>query len=103
MGFLKVVWLEDSSKVTTLLGMEVEMNDVTCEVIEDIKLAMQWDPKLELVSHTCHSRSFHGFCEDVEVIIKRWKTRHPIFVIEHRDYDLVLGQLFLSSVKFSPK
>ncbi len=26
---------------------------------------------------------------------------HPIFVIENGDHDLVLGQLFLNSVKFN--
>lgn len=29
------------------------------------------------------------------------KTRHPIFVVEHGDHDLVLGQPFLNAVKFS--
>ena len=57
--------------------------------------------KLELVSHTSHSRSFLGFSEDVEVAIKKLKTRHPIFVLEAGDHDLVLGQSFLNFVKFS--
>lgn len=27
--------------------------------------------------------------------------RYPIFVIKHRDYDLILGQVFLNLIKFS--
>ncbi len=62
---------------------------------------MRRRPKLELVSHTSHSRFFIGLCKDVEVAVEGLKTRHPIFVIEAGDHDLVLGQLFLNSVKFS--
>ena len=47
----------------------VEINVMTREVIEDAGLAIQREPKLELVFHTGHSHSFLGFCEDVEVTI----------------------------------
>lgn len=97
------VRLEDGTKVTALLDTSAEINVMTCEAMEDAGLAMQRGPKLELVSHISHSRLFLGLCENVEVVIGRLKTRHPIFVVEHRDYDLVLGQLFLNSVKFSQK
>ena len=68
--------------------------------MEDAGLAMQRGPKLELISHTDHSCTFLGFCEGVEVAMGRLKTRYPIFFIKQRDHDLVLGQLFLNSVKF---
>lgn len=48
-----------------------------------------------------HSCPFLDLCEDVEVAIGGLKTRHPIFVIEAGDYDFVLSQPFLKSVKFS--
>ena len=54
-----------------------------------------------MVSHTGYSRPYLGLCEDVEVAIKELKTRYPIFVVETGDYNLVLGQAFLISVKFS--
>ena len=95
------VRLEDGSKVTALLDTGAEINVMTREVMEDAGLAMRRGPKLELVSHTGHSRPFLGLCEDVEVAIGGLKTRHPIFVVEHGDHDLVLGQPFLNSVKFS--
>ncbi len=95
------VRLEDGSKVTDLLDTGAEINVMTREVMEDAGLAMRRGPKLELVSHTGHNRSFLGLCEDVEVVIGGLKTRHPIFVVDHGDHDLVLGQPFLNSVKFS--
>lgn len=68
--------------------------------MEDAGLAMRHSPKLELVSHTGHSRPFFGLCKDVEIAIGGLKTRHPIFVVEHGDHDLLLGLNFINSVKF---
>lgn len=95
------VRLEDGSKLTALLDTCAKINVMTKEVMEDAGLAMRRGPKLELVSHTGHSRPFLGLCEDVEVAIGGLKTRHHIFVVETGDHDLVLGQPFLNSVKFS--
>ncbi|MCJ1347605.1 hypothetical protein MMC31_005833, partial [Peltigera leucophlebia] len=101
MGSPKIkVRLEDGPKVRALLDTGAEINVMTSEVMEDAGLAMRKGPKLELVSHTGHSRPFLGLCEDVEVAIGGLKTRHPIFVVEHGDHDLVLGQPFLNTVKF---
>ena len=95
------VRLEDGSKITALLDTGAEINVMTREIMEDAGLAMRQGPRLELVSHTGHSRPFLGLCEDVEVTIGGLKTRHPIFVVEAGDHDLVLGQPFLNTVKFS--
>lgn len=104
MGSLKAkVRLKDSSSVTVLLDIGAEINVITKKVIEDASLAMQHGPKLELLSHTSHSYTFHGLCKDVKVTIERLKTRYPIFVAKYGDYDLVLGQPFLNLVKFSKK
>ncbi len=70
------------------------------KLMGNANLAIRRRPKLELVSHTGHSRLFLGLCEDVEVAIGGLKTRYLIFVIEAGDHDLILGQPFLNSVKF---
>lgn len=54
-----------------------------------------------MVSHIGHSQFFLRYYEDVEVVIKRLKTRHLIFVVEARDYDFVVSQPLLNFVKFS--
>ncbi len=74
---------------------------MTQKVMEDAGLAIRRGPKLELISYIRHNRPFLDLCEDVEVAIGGLKTRHPIFVVENEDYDLLLGQPFLNSVKFS--
>ena len=68
--------------------------------MEYANLAIKRRPKLELISHTSHSRPFFDLCEDIQVAIGGLKTRHPIFVVEIGDHDLVIGQHFLNSVKF---
>ena len=101
MGSPKIkVRLEDGFKVTALLDTGAEIYVMTREVMGDAGLAMRKGPKIELVSHTGHSQLFLGFCKDVEVAIGGLKTRHPIFVVEYGDYDLVLGQPFLNTLKF---
>ncbi len=69
--------------------------------MEEAGLAIRSGPRLELISHTGHFRSFLGLFEDVEVAIGGLKTRHPIFVVEKTEHDLVLGQPFLNNVKFT--
>lgn len=86
------VGFEDGSRVMTLLDTRVEMNIMTRELMEDATLAMRQGSKLDLISNTGQSCFFLGLCEDVEVVIGGLKTRYPIFVIETRDHDLVLGQ-----------
>ena len=95
------VCLEDGSKVTALLDTGAEINVMTKKLMEDSNLAMRRGSKLELVSHTGHSRPFISLCKDVRVAVGRLKTRHPIFIVEAGDHNLVLGQLFLNSIKFS--
>ena len=63
------VRLENGSKVIAFLNTGAEINVITRKVMEDIGLAMRCSLKLELVSHTGHSRLFFGLCKDVEVVI----------------------------------
>ena len=95
--------LKDRPKVTTVLDIRAEINVRTRDVMEDAGLAMRKGLKLELVSYTKHSHPFLGLYEDVEVVIGELKTRHSIFVVEHKDHDLILGQSFLNTVKFWQK
>ena len=69
--------------------------------MENVNFLIRQGLKLMLVLYTCHSRPFLGLCEDLNIGIGELKTRHPIFVMEAEDHDLVLSQLFLKFVKFS--
>ena len=93
--------MENGFKVTALLDTGSKINVIIRELTKEANLAMRKVLKLELVSHTGHSWLFPGLCEDIGVVIGGLKTRHPIFVIETGDYELILGQPFLNPVKFS--
>ena len=97
------VCLEDGSQVTVLLDTRTEINIMTKKLIEEANLTMRKRPKLELVSYTGHSWLFLRLCKNIEITLGELKTKHPIFVIEAGDHNLILGQLFLNSVKFSQK
>lgn len=85
------VRIENGSKISFLLHTSVEIIVITQKYIEDMGLAMRRARKLDLMSHTDHSRSFFGLCSEIEVGIRGLRTRHPIFVVNHGDYNLVLG------------
>ncbi len=71
--------------------------------MENADLAVRRGLKLKLVSHIGHSHFFLDLYEDVEVAMGELKTKHPIFVVEAGDHDLVLGQSFWNFVKLSQK
>lgn len=79
------VRLEGGLKVLALPDPGAEINVIMREVMEDVGLAIRHGSRLELVSHTGHSRPFFGLYEDIEVVVGGLKTRHPIFVVEHGD------------------
>lgn len=84
-----------------LLDTGAEINVMTRKIIEDLKLAIRQRSKLKLVLYTGYCRPFLDFCENIEIVIGGLKTRHFIFIVEHRDYNLVFVQLFFNMVKFS--
>lgn len=99
---LKVkIRLKNSVKITTLLDTDIKINFITGKVIENAGLAILHSLKLELMSYTSYSYSFFGLYENIEIVIKELKIRHPIFVFKQEDHNQVLDQLFLNSVKFS--
>lgn len=99
-GFPKAkIRLENSFKIIAFLDTSAEINIITRKIIEGAGLAIQYGLKLELVSHINYNYFFPSSYKDVEVVIRGFKTKHLIFIIKYRDHDLVLGQLFLNSVK----
>lgn len=97
------VWRENDSKILAYLNTDMKINVMTRKIMKDAVLALRYSPKIELISHTDHNDFFLGFYEDIEVFIGGLKMRHSIFIVEHKDYDLVLDQPFLNFVKFSQK
>lgn len=91
MRFLKVkVILKDGSKITALFNTSAEINVMIKKVMKNAGLAMRQRQKQELVLYKDHNKFFLELCKNVEVAINGLKIRHLIFVIETRDYNLVL-------------
>lgn len=84
-----------------LLDTNAKINIITRKVIKDARLVIKQGSKLELVLYMGYSRLFLNLCKDIEVVISGLKTKYSIFIIELRDYDLVLEQLFLNIIKFN--
>lgn len=68
--------------------------------MKDTGLGMRKFPKVKLTFQTDYNRPFLVLYEDVKIAIGELKTRHPIFVMEYRNHDLVFGQHFLNNKKF---
>ena len=91
MGSVKAkVCLKDISKVMVHFDTGIEINIMTKELIKDANLAMRRGPKLESVLYTGYSRPFFNLYKDMEIPIGGLKTRHPIFMIEVGDYNLII-------------
>lgn len=102
MNFPKAkVCFENGSKVLVLLDTGAETNIIIKKSMQNTRLAMTQDACLELVSYTGHSQLLLDLCKDVKVVVNGLKIRHSIFVIEHKNHNLILRQSFLNSVKFS--
>lgn len=91
MGFLKAkVRLKDDFKIMALFDTGAEINVMIKEVIKNARLVLKQGLKLELVLHIGHSRPFLGLYKYIEIAKRGLKIKHPIFIIEARDHNLVL-------------
>lgn len=100
-SFKAKVYLKNSSKITVFLVTNVEINVISKKLIKEANLAIRQGSKIEFVFYTSDSRLFSSLCKDIEIAIKRLKTRHLIFLIKAGNHDFVLSQPFLNSIKFS--
>lgn len=93
--------LKDDFKVIIVLDIGVEINVMIEKAIEDTNLAMRQKLKLDLISYTSQSWSFLRLYKDMEIAIRKLKTRHQTFIVKAKYYNHVLDQPFLNFIKFS--
>lgn len=89
--------------MTYFLGTGLEKIVTIKDLIEDANLIIERDPKLDLVPHIGDRYPVIGVCQEFETGMMELKARHPIFGVKADDYDLILSQSFLNSIKFSQK
>lgn len=78
-----------------------KINVIIQKVIEDIGLIMQCSLKLKLIFYINHNFSLLDFYKNVKITMKKLKIKYSIFIIKHKNYNLVLGKLFSNLIKFS--
>jgi hypothetical protein len=82
--------IEKAMKMSKLMNSSVEINVMTKRLMNKIDIIMRSDFRLRLIFHIEHDINFDDVCDDVELNIKKMKTRHHVFVVAHVDHQLVL-------------
>lgn len=77
-------------KVLVLLDTEAKINIMIKKVMQNTRLTMKQGFHLKLVSYTGYSQPFLCLYKDVEIVVGNLKIKYLIFIIEYRDYNLVL-------------
>lgn len=75
----------------TLFDTRAKIYTMTRKVIKDVRLAIRQSFRFMLVSHINHNWPFLDLYKDMKVVVSGLKIRHPIFIVEYGDHDLVLG------------
>jgi hypothetical protein len=87
--------IEKTMRMSKLMNFDVEINVMTRRLMNKTDIIMRFDSRLRLIFHIEHDMNFDDVCDDVELNIKKMKTRHHVFVVAHVDHQLILKQSFL--------
>ncbi len=82
--------IEKTMRVLKLMNSDVEINVMTRRLMNKIDITMRSDLRLRLIFHIEHDMNFDDVCDDVELNIKKMKTRHHVFVVVHVNHQFVL-------------
>jgi hypothetical protein len=88
------VIIEKTMRMSKLMNFDVEINVMTRRLMNKVDIIMRSDFRLRLIFHIEHDKNFDDVCNDVELNIKKMKTRHHVFVVVHVDHQFVLKQSF---------
>lgn len=55
--------------------------------MKNTNLTIWHDPKLKLIFYIDHNCFFFSFYKDFKVVIRGFNIKHPIFIVETRDYN----------------
>ncbi len=86
---------ENVVKIIELINSKAKINVMIKKLMNKTKIIMRFEFQFRLIFHIEHDMNFDKICDDVELNIKKLKTRHHIFVIVHANHQLVLDQFFL--------
>ncbi len=75
--------IEKTIKMSKLINLNVKINIKMRRLINKINIIMRFDFRLRLIFYIEHDINFDYVCDDVELNIKKIKTRHYVFVVVH--------------------
>jgi hypothetical protein len=87
--------IEKTTKMSKFMNFDVEINVMTRQLMNKVNIIMRFDFRLRLIFHIEHDMNFDDVCDDVELNIKKIKTRYHVFVVTHVNHQFVLKQSFL--------
>jgi hypothetical protein len=77
------------------MNSKTKINVMIKILMNKTKIIMRFESRFRLIFHIDHNMNFDEICDDVELNIKKLKTRHHIFVIIPANHQLVFDQSFL--------
>lgn len=83
------VKLKNDFIIRAFFDTRAEINIMIRKVLENAGLVKRQRLKLEFILYTGYSQFFLDFCKDVKILIGCLKTKHLLFIVEHRDNNLV--------------
>jgi hypothetical protein len=86
----KKIIIESVVKIIELMNSKTKINVMIKRLMNKTRIIMRFESRLRLIFYIDHDMNFDEICDDVELNIKRLKTRHHIFVIIHANHQLIL-------------
>jgi hypothetical protein len=77
------------------MNLKTEINVMIKKLMNKTKIIMRFKFRFRLIFHIEHDMNFNKIYDDVELNIKKLKTRYHIFVIVHANHQLIFNQFFL--------
>ncbi len=78
--------IEKAMKMSKLMNSSVEINVMTKRLMNKIDIIIRFVFRLRLIFYIEHNMNFNDICDDVELNIKKIKTRYHVFVVVHVDH-----------------
>ncbi len=87
--FKAKIIIEDVVRIIELMNSKTKINVMIKRLMNKTKIIMRLKFRFRLIFHIDHDMNFDEVCDDVELNIKRLKTRHHIFVMIHANHQFV--------------
>ncbi len=93
--FKTKIIIKNIVKIIELMNSKTKINVMIKKLMNKTRIIMRFESRFRLIFNIDHDMNFDEMYNDVELNIKKLKTRHHIFVIVHASHQLVFDQFFL--------